>query len=174
MATGTVKWFNSSKGFGFVSFDDGSPDAFCHISVVEQAGQDTLPEGATIVCDLSQGQKGPQVAAIHSIDVSTGNLPRASDRPNGRPRRGPYNERRSEPRQYQGRQNADEVEGTVKFFDWSKGFGFVAPDTAGKDVFVHVSALSRSGIHGLDEGQRVRVTTREGDRGPQADRVELI
>ena len=173
-ATATVKWFNPTKGFGFVTFDDGSPDAFCHISAVEQAGHDSLPDGATVVCDLSQGQKGPQVAAIHSVDTSTATPSRGHDRPASRPRMGLFKKPQSAPRQHYGQGSAAEVEGTVKFFNSSKGFGFIAPDGGGKDVFVHVSALSRSGIQGLDEGQRVRMSTREDDRGIQADRIELI
>ncbi|MCH8036014.1 MAG: cold shock domain-containing protein, partial [Proteobacteria bacterium] len=58
--TAVVKWFNPAKGFGFVEPSDGSPDAFMHVSVVERAGLGTLPQGATIICDLCAGQKGPQ------------------------------------------------------------------------------------------------------------------
>jgi cold shock protein len=173
-ATGMVKWFNPTKGFGFVTFDDGSPDAFCHISVVEEAGHDTLSEGATIACDLSQGQRGPQVAAIHSVDASTATPSQPSRRPDGRARLGLFKKPQSARRQNCGERVSGEVEGTVKFFNTSKGFGFIAPDSGGKDVFVHIRALSRSGLQGLDEGQRVRVTIREDDRGPSADRIELI
>ena len=60
----TVKWFNRTKGFGFVQRDDGSPDAFLHISVVQDAGHRDLPEGTVIVCNIAEGVKGPQVASI--------------------------------------------------------------------------------------------------------------
>ncbi len=69
--TATVKWFNPTKGFGFVSPEDGSPDAFLHVSAVQAAGYDALDEGTTISCDLARGPKGPQVASIHSVDAST-------------------------------------------------------------------------------------------------------
>ena len=65
--TAVVKWFNPIKGFGFVQPSDGSPDAFLHISVVEQTGHRDLPEGTKIVCDIAEGRKGPQVAAITRV-----------------------------------------------------------------------------------------------------------
>lgn len=151
--TATVKWFNAAKGFGFVAPSDGSPDAFLHISALERAGMSQVAEGATIVCDLGQGQRGPQVVTVHEIDSTTAQ-PRAPRRDD----RGP----------------AQTVEGTVKFFSAEKGFGFVAVDEGGKDVFVHVKALERSGIKALETGQRVRVTTTLGLKGPQADTVDLL
>ncbi|MCR6629300.1 MAG: cold shock domain-containing protein [Magnetospirillum sp.] len=62
----------------------------------------------------------------------------------------------------------------VKFFSAEKGFGFVQTDQGGKDVFVHIKALERSGIKALESGQRVRVTTTLGQKGPQADTVAII
>src|SRR3954453_6980789 len=81
----TLKWYNPTKGFGFVSPNDGSPDVFLHVSVVEQAGLQSLDEGSTIVCDLADGQKGAQVSAIHGVEASTapaqrGNRPATGSR----------------------------------------------------------------------------------------------
>jgi CspA family cold shock protein len=65
--------------------------------------------------------------------------------------------------------------GVVKFFNTSKGFGFIAPDGGGKDVFVHITALQRSGIQSLDEGQKVSFETAPGRDGRiSADRLKLI
>ncbi|WP_207455438.1 cold-shock protein [Azospirillum sp. SYSU D00513] len=61
-----------------------------------------------------------------------------------------------------------EIEGTVKWFNATKGFGFIAPDDGGRDVFVHVRALERSGLSGLDDGQRVRMSVRQGEKGMEA------
>ena len=66
-----VKWFNTTKGFGFVQLNDGAPDAFLHVSVVERSGNREFYEGTTIVCDLMQGRKGLQVAEIHSVEAGT-------------------------------------------------------------------------------------------------------
>ena len=157
--TATVKWFNASKGFGFVAPADGTPDAFLHISALERAGMTQVNEGATIVCDLGQGNRGPQVVWVHEVDNSTASATSsAASAPRPRPDRGP----------------SQTVEGVVKFFSAEKGFGFVAVDEGGKDVFVHVKALERSGLTALETGQRVRVTTTLGQKGPQADTVAIL
>ncbi len=67
MATGTVKWFNPAKGFGFIEPEDGSTDAFVHISAVERAGMGTLSEGQKISYDLQPGQNGKSSAENLSI-----------------------------------------------------------------------------------------------------------
>lgn len=158
--TATVKWFNATKGFGFVAFTDGTPDAFLHISVVERAGMRDISPGTTLVCDVEVGPKGPQVAEIQSVDASTA-AASAMD--------GGFATGRS------GGGGGDEtIEGIVKFFSPDKGFGFVTPDAGGKDVFVGVGALQRSGLDLLDSGQRVRMHTRMGKKGPMAQQVEVL
>ena len=62
----------------------------------------------------------------------------------------------------------------MKWFNADRGYGFIAPNGGGKDVFVHVSALERSGIEGLGEGQTVVVDVVEGRKGPEAARVRLV
>ncbi|MDR3515095.1 MAG: cold shock domain-containing protein [Azospirillaceae bacterium] len=162
----TVKWYNSTKGFGFVSPEDGTPDAFLHASALQAAGHDAISDGTTIVCDLSRGPKGPQVAAIHSVDASTAT-------PSSRPPRAPREERSGG---FGGPAAGDgeTVEGSVKWFNEAKGFGFIAPSNGGKDIFVHANALNRSGVQGLAEGDEVRVTVKQGMKGPEAERIELI
>ncbi len=147
--TAVVKWFNPAKGFGFVQPNDGSPDAFLHISVVERSGLGNLPEGATIVCDLGAGQKGPQVTAVHRIE----SLPAPPQAAAG---------------------EGTEAEGTVKFYNREKGFGFVTPDGGGADVFISARTLESAGLHGVDPEQRVRMAVRMGQKGPMADSITLI
>ncbi len=67
MATGTVKWFNSDKGFGFIAPEDGSADVFAHFSAINSRGFRTLEEGARVEFDVQQGPKGPQAANITVI-----------------------------------------------------------------------------------------------------------
>lgn len=158
----TVKWYNPDKGFGFVELTDGSGDAFLHVSVVERSGRGSVPPGATLEVRAGPGPKGAQVTEILSVDASTAapEQPRRA-RPE-RPAYGPAGERAM----------AEQI-GTVKWYNAMKGFGFVGPDQGGKDIFVHVSALERSGLTGLAEGQRVAVDVAEGQKGPEAVNVRL-
>lgn len=64
MATGTVKWFNESKGFGFISRDEGGPDVFVHFSAIQGSGFKTLVEGQKVTFDVQEGPKGPQAANV--------------------------------------------------------------------------------------------------------------
>jgi CspA family cold shock protein len=188
----TVKWFDPNKGFGFVAPEDGSPDAFLPASAVTAVGHDRLPEGTTVVVDLVQSQKGNQVSRIYDVDVSTASpRPRRDDAARPAPRAGaaprsPYGNDRGG---YGGggygndRYGSDrgassgpseEVEGTVKWFNTTKGFGFVAPDNGGKDVFVHVTAVERSGTGPLAENQRVRMKVQQGQKGLEAVSIEAL
>ena len=190
-----VKWFNPDKGFGFVTPEDGSADAFLHASALRAAGHDTLPAGAAIVCDLAPGAKGPQVALIHEV-TDPGPAPAAPQRGRGpqpgrpAPRPGSRSASQPGPRSAQAARAASpaarkpaapaaparlrEFEGTVKFYSPEKGFGFVTPDRGTKDIFIHESALRRSGLVALQPRVRVRVYARETERGVEADRVEFL
>ena len=143
-----VKWYDPVKGFGFLAPADGSRDRFCHVSSVSRAGWDTLPEGASITCEVEQGWRGPQVwriLAVHASTASAGGEVRDGLRRERRDRRwgrdaavGPAGERL----------------GLVKFYNATKGYGFVVQDGGGPDVFVHGSVLGRAGLRVLEAGQR--------------------
>ena len=157
--SGVVKWFNPEKGFGFVELSDGSGDAFLHGSVLAQSGINAVQPGETLEVRVGPGHKGPHITEIINVDSSTA-VPMASRRSNAQATtlNGP----------------SVEETGTVKWFNADKGYGFIAPNGGGRDVFVHVSALERSGIEGLSEGQPVVVDVVEGRKGPEAARVRLI
>jgi len=149
-----VKWFNPGKGFGFLTMADGSPDAFLPMAILRRAGYEDVREGASITCEVGAGAKGPLVINVISIDLSTAVEPGMGDDRRGRP--------------------STTLEGAVKWFEPEKGYGFVAPDGGGKDVFIHITALRRSGIEALGPGQRVRVDVIDGRKGLEADHITLI
>jgi CspA family cold shock protein len=152
-----VKWFNASKGFGFVTLSDGSQDAFLPIAILRRAGYEDAREGASIICEISAGAKGPLVTTVLNVDDSTAVTPQSA----GVDRRGTA-------------RPSQTMEGAVKWFEPEKGYGFISPDGGGKDVFIHITALRRSGVTTLGPGQRVRVEVVDGKKGLEADRITLI
>ena len=172
-----VKWFNAAKGFGFVTLSDGSPDAFLPMAILRRAGYDDIREGASITCEVGAGAKGPLVVNVLKVDNSTavassggggGYGQRDRDYGGSGGGRGGYRQD-SAPRG-----PAQSIEGAVKWFEPDKGYGFISPDGGGKDIFVHITALRRSGMQTLGPGQRVRVDVVDGRKGLEADRVVLI
>lgn len=147
----TMKWFNPEKGFGFAELSDGSGDAFLHVAVLERAGRSAVSPGAQLQVRIGPGQKGPQVTEVLEVDESTAVATPA---------------RRPGPRMPLG--DTVQMSGSVKWYNPDKGFGFIAVEGGGKDVFVHVSALQRSGLPSLAEGQHVTIEVGEGRKGPEA------
>jgi len=152
----TVTWFNAEKGFGFVKASDGS-DSFLHIRALEASGHQSVPPGATLKVRLGQGLKGSQVMEVFEVDLSTAEVP--SSRSRG-------------PAPQTGGQEG-EAEGVVKWFNSEKGFGFIGLDDGGKDVFVHATAVEKSGLQLLKEGQKVTVRFIKGKKGPEAKSLTL-
>src|ERR1700753_849094 len=164
MASGTVKWFNTAKGFGFIQPDDGGSDVFVHIPAVEQAGLRGLNEGDLVNFELEQDRRSGKLSAGQLVVTGHGEAPARSgggggfDRPRGggggfdRPRGGGFGGGGG------GRPAGDPMgsgAGTVKWFNPTKGFGFIQPEGGGQDVFVHISAVEAAGLRGLNEGQHV-------------------
>jgi len=151
---GTVKWFNPTKGYGFITLENGT-DAFCHASALSELPSPDLPQGATVQCEVQPGQRGLQVVNVLSVDISTAD-PSPSRRPSSA-----------------SRESGALGDGRVKFFNEQKGFGFVMPDDGGPDVYIHASALRRAGIQTLIPEQKVRFSTRQGMKGTEVDHIEL-
>ncbi|MEF2549320.1 cold shock domain-containing protein [Aurantimonas sp. E1-2-R+4] len=152
-----VLWFNSDKGFGFVQTPDGGK-AFLHIRQLEAAGYKTVADGTAIKVVIQPGDKGPHVAEV--LDVA----------PASASRRAPHSQPESSSSD---RPVVGEVKGVVKFYHPDKGFGFIGQMDGGKDIFVHVSTLGRSGIAILEEGQVVWVQYAEGAKGLEARSVRI-
>lgn len=161
----TVKWFNGEKGFGFAELADGTGDVFLHIAVLEAAGQEAVQPGTKLRVNVGQGQKGRQITRVLEVDASTAEAPRA--RPAygaggpGRPRAPDST-------------NAVELVGTARWFNTQKGFGFVAAEDGGKDVFVHISILQRANLTALGEGERVSMEVVDTPKGREAVSIKLL
>ncbi len=162
----TVKWFNTEKGYGFAALADGSGDVFLHVNALQAAGHQTVSPGATLTVRVGNGQKGRQIDQVVAVDESTAEQPGSRPPPGAR---GPRSS--SGPRQPVDLSSASEMIGTVKWYNPDKGFGFITPQSGGKDVFVHATALERSGLPPLQEGQTVRIGVVQGAKGPEAASV---
>ena len=158
-----VKWFNSTKGFGFVTLDDGS-DAFCHASALSSFSSPDLPQGATVFCDVVQGQRGMQVTTVHSVDLSTAEAQPMSRGP--RPLRG-------------GRESGGGPmgDGHVKFFNEQKGFRFRRSRNGRRRCLCsceRAQAVGRTDIDARAESPLLHPPGYEGSRGrPHRARVRI-
>lgn len=161
-----MKWFNGTKGYGFITLDNGG-DAFCHASALQAAGHSDVQPGTTIVCDLADSARGMQVVTVHSVDTSTAEAPSRGPRRDSFGGGGGFHHRDNGP-------SGPMVEGKIKFFNDQKGFGFVMPDSGNGDIYLHASALRRSGVQQVEPDQRIRYSTRQGNKGVEVDRVEIL
>jgi CspA family cold shock protein len=148
-----VKWFNATKGYGFVELSDGRGDAFLHLKTLRETGRQTLPAGAKIRVVARAGSRGAEVVRVVEVDTGSA-LERSSRRPIVDP------------------SAAFDLTGKVKWFDDSRGFGFVASDDFGRDVFIHSTILGAAGIRGLSEGQAVSMRVVETPKGREA--IEIV
>ncbi|RAK58560.1 cold-shock protein [Phenylobacterium hankyongense] len=203
MASGTVKWFNTAKGFGFIQPDDGGSDVFVHISAVEQAGLRGLNEGDQVQFELEQDRRSGKLSAGQLVVTGQGAAPSRGgggggggfDRPRGggfgggggggggggydrgggggfdRPRGGGFGGGGGGGRG--GGDAAGAGAGTVKWFNPTKGFGFIQPDDGGQDVFVHISAVEQAGLRGLNEGQTVAYDLEQDRRSGKTSATNL-
>jgi CspA family cold shock protein len=187
MASGTVKWFNTAKGFGFIQPDDGGSDVFVHISAVEQAGLRGLNEGDQVQYELEQDRRSGKLSA-GALVVTGHGAPVARSGGGGGgfgggarggggggfdrgPRGGGFGGGAGGGRAPG--QIAGSGDGTVKWFNPTKGFGFIQPSDGGQDIFVHISAVEQAGLRGLNEGQSVSYDLEQDRRSGKTSATNL-
>jgi CspA family cold shock protein len=154
--TGSIKWFDVSKGYGFIVPDNGMPDVLLHVTCLRRDGYQVAYEGARVVCEVVQRARGFQAFRVLSMDESTALHPAQMPPPRTHVTVQPTS----------GLERAQ-----VKWFNRLRGFGFLTRGEGTPDIFVHMETLRRYGITELRPGQIVLVRYGPGPKGLMAAEV---
>jgi len=155
--SGVIKWFDASKGYGFVIPDNGWPDVLLHVTVLRRDGYQTAYEGARVVVECLQRAKGYQAFRVVSMDESTAIHPAQLPPPRTHASVTPTS----------GLERAQ-----VKWFNRLRGFGFLTCGEGTPDIFVHMETLRRYGMTELRPGQYVLVRYGPGSKGMMAAEIQ--
>ncbi len=160
---GTIKWFDATRGFGFLIDDDGAGDILVHFSILRDHGRRSLPEGARVECLAFRRDRGLQAREILSFDLETATGPDHDLISMARDRVDPVAlaEQAGPPESVR-----------VKWFNRLKGYGFLMRDDGSPDIFVHMETLRRANIVEVEPDQPLIARIAEGRKGPLAVVVE--
>ena len=155
--SGLVKWFDTGRGYGFVIPDNGMPDILLHLSCLKRDGFEAPLEGARVVCEAVERQKGYQCLRVLDVDLSTAIHPV---------------ERKSRAHNTVA-PSSGWVKAKVKWFNRARGFGFVSEGDGMPDIFVHMETLRKTAITELVPESWIYVRFGEGPKGNMAAEVRL-